>query len=90
MHGRTFLALCATAFALTALSGVLMGFLVPSHADHHGLLLAFLLAVAFASAAWLEPSPRTLCRACGRGKGVGLDFCASCGAPVPGAAESPS
>ena len=79
VHARTFHALCASAFALTGLGGLVMMALAPSHHDGHGLLLAVLLAAAFAVTAWLQPAPASVCGLCGGPRGRGFGFCVTCG-----------
>lgn len=84
MHGRTFHALCASAFALAGLGGLALAVLAPSGHEAHGVLLAVLLAVGFGVVAWLHPAPRSLCGHCHGHRGTGFDFCVSCGAPPAG------
>lgn len=90
MHGRTFHALCASAFALIGLGGLLLSAVAPSHHDAHGLLMAVLLTVGFAVAAMLQPSPRSLCGTCRGPKGKGFGFCVTCGTPEATAAPGRS
>ena len=79
MQARRLCLTFAASFAALAVGGLALMRWAPDPAAGGAVLQAGLLAAGFGWVAWQTPAAREACRACGRRRDAGLDFCSACG-----------